>query len=131
MRGIPLGVALVALGLYLVGLGAAPYLDPPEGFHAEIAREMALRDIFWDSPRLEWAWVGPGRASVHLIAQPAGAGSTPILPIEGLTSDDWVMSASPRYVLKPDRYSSHSVILRWPGEGRAGGCTTSARRTVC
>jgi len=46
VRGIPLGVALVALGPYLVGLGAAPYLDPPEGFHAEIAREMALRDIF-------------------------------------------------------------------------------------
>jgi hypothetical protein len=69
VRGIPLGVALVALGLYLVGLGAAPYLDPPEGFHAEIARAMALRDIFWDSPRLEWAWVGPGRASVRLIAQ--------------------------------------------------------------
>ena len=28
------------------------------------------------------------------------------------------MSAPPRYVLKPDRYSSHSVILRWLGEGR-------------
>ena len=25
---------------------------------------------------------------------------------------------SPRYVLKPDRHSSHSVILRWLGEGR-------------
>jgi 4-amino-4-deoxy-L-arabinose transferase-like glycosyltransferase len=42
VRGVPLGVALVALGLYLIGLGAAPFLDPPEGFHAEIAREMAL-----------------------------------------------------------------------------------------
>ena len=42
MRGVPLGVALVALGLYLIGLGAAPFLDPPEGFHADIAREMAL-----------------------------------------------------------------------------------------
>jgi len=42
VRGIPLGVALVAAGLYLVGLGAAPFLDPPEGFHAAIAREMAL-----------------------------------------------------------------------------------------
>ena len=42
MRGVPLGVALVALGLYLIGLGAAPFLDPPEGFHAEIAREMAF-----------------------------------------------------------------------------------------
>src|SRR4029434_1741750 len=42
VRCIPLGVALVAAGLYLVGLGAAPFLDPPEGFHAAIAREMAL-----------------------------------------------------------------------------------------
>ena len=42
MRGVPLGVALVAVGLYFVGLGAAPFLDPPEGFHAEVAREMAL-----------------------------------------------------------------------------------------
>jgi 4-amino-4-deoxy-L-arabinose transferase-like glycosyltransferase len=52
VRGIPLGVALVAIGLYLVGLGAAPFLDPPEGFHAEIAREMALaRD--WITPRID------------------------------------------------------------------------------
>ena len=52
MRGIPLGVALVAAGLYLVGLGAAPFLDPPEGFHAAIAREMALaRD--WLTPRID------------------------------------------------------------------------------
>ncbi|PYN46050.1 MAG: hypothetical protein DME00_20145 [Candidatus Rokuibacteriota bacterium] len=52
MRGVPLGVALVAVGLYLVGLGAAPFLDPPEGFHAEIAREMAVaRD--WITPRID------------------------------------------------------------------------------
>ncbi|HXL45858.1 MAG TPA: phospholipid carrier-dependent glycosyltransferase [Candidatus Binatia bacterium] len=52
MRGIPLGVALVAIGLYLVGLGAAPFLDPPEGVHAEIAREMRLaRD--WITPRID------------------------------------------------------------------------------
>ncbi len=41
VRLIPLGVALVAAALYFVGLGDAPFLDPPEGFHAEIAREMA------------------------------------------------------------------------------------------
>ena len=40
MRGIPLGVALVAAALYLLRLGGAPFIDPPEGFHAEIAREM-------------------------------------------------------------------------------------------
>jgi hypothetical protein len=99
VRGIPLGVALVAAGLYLVGLGAAPFGDPPEGFHAAIAREMApfgagfseARDVFWDSPRLERVWaaggraflistVDPGRsvvralpqASVHVIAESGG-----------------------------------------------------------
>jgi 4-amino-4-deoxy-L-arabinose transferase-like glycosyltransferase len=52
VRGIPLGVALVAAGLYLVGLAAAPFLDPPEGFHAAIAREMTLaRD--WITPRID------------------------------------------------------------------------------
>jgi 2-polyprenyl-3-methyl-5-hydroxy-6-metoxy-1,4-benzoquinol methylase len=41
------------------------------------------------------------------------------LLIEGLPSDDWAMSGtSPRYVLKPDPHSSHSVILRWLGDGR-------------
>jgi 4-amino-4-deoxy-L-arabinose transferase-like glycosyltransferase len=41
VRGIPLGVALVALGLFLIGLGRAPFLDPPEGFHATVAQSMA------------------------------------------------------------------------------------------
>ena len=50
MRDVPLGVALVAVGLYFVGLGVAPFVDPPEGFHAEIARQMMLaRD--WATPR--------------------------------------------------------------------------------
>ena len=40
MRGIALGVALVALGLFLIGLGRTPYLDPPEGFHAAVAHGM-------------------------------------------------------------------------------------------
>lgn len=40
MRGVSLGVAVVAVGLFFVGLGAAPFLDPPEGLHASITREM-------------------------------------------------------------------------------------------
>jgi 4-amino-4-deoxy-L-arabinose transferase-like glycosyltransferase len=40
VRGIPLGVALVAAALYLLRLGHAPLVDPPEGLHAQIAREM-------------------------------------------------------------------------------------------
>jgi 4-amino-4-deoxy-L-arabinose transferase-like glycosyltransferase len=36
---VPLGLALLAVGLmYLLGLGAAPFLDPPEGLHAVIAQ---------------------------------------------------------------------------------------------
>ena len=51
MRGIPLGVAVVAAALYLLRLGHAPYVDPPEGFHAAIAREMArLGD--WVTPHV-------------------------------------------------------------------------------
>ena len=46
-------------------------------------------------------------------------GSTRTLPIEGQTFDDEAMSApSPRYVLKPDPHSSHSIILRWLGDGQ-------------
>src|SRR4029450_13416638 len=42
VRGVPLGVALVAVGLYFVGLSAAPFLDPPEGFHAAVARQREI-----------------------------------------------------------------------------------------
>jgi 4-amino-4-deoxy-L-arabinose transferase-like glycosyltransferase len=36
-------LALLAVGLmYLLGLGAAPFLDPPEGFHAVIAQTLRL-----------------------------------------------------------------------------------------
>ena len=52
MRGIPFGVAVVAVGLYFVGLGAAPFVDPPEGLHAEAARQMTeLGD--WITPRVD------------------------------------------------------------------------------
>ncbi len=51
MRGIPLGVAVVAFGLYFIGLGTAPYVDPPEGFHAEVARQMATSGE-WITPRV-------------------------------------------------------------------------------
>ena len=39
MPRVPFGLALLAIGLmYLLGLGAAPFLDPPEGVHAVIAQ---------------------------------------------------------------------------------------------
>jgi 4-amino-4-deoxy-L-arabinose transferase-like glycosyltransferase len=43
--------ALVAAAIAFVGLGEAPFVDPPEGFHAEIAREMLARGDFV-TPRL-------------------------------------------------------------------------------
>src|SRR5207244_1820043 len=48
-----------------------------------------------------------------------GDGSIRILPIRVPPSDDGAMSGlTSRYVLKPDPHSSHSIILRWLGEGR-------------
>lgn len=52
MRLIPVGVAVIAATLYLAGLGTAPFVDAPEGSHAEIAREMG-RDGAWMTPRLD------------------------------------------------------------------------------
>jgi len=51
VRLVPLGVAVVAAALFLSGLGAGPFVDPPEGFHTEIAREMLARRDFV-TPRL-------------------------------------------------------------------------------
>src|SRR5207244_10456749 len=48
----------------------------------------------------------------------AGGGSTRILPSRVPRLDDGAMSRpTTRYVLKPDPHSSHSIILRWLGEG--------------
>jgi 4-amino-4-deoxy-L-arabinose transferase-like glycosyltransferase len=51
VRGIPLGVAIIAAALYLLRLGQAPFIDPPEGMHAQIAREM-LRFGDWITPHV-------------------------------------------------------------------------------
>lgn len=40
--GVLWGVCLVVAALYFVRLGQAPFVDPPEGLHAAIAREMGL-----------------------------------------------------------------------------------------
>ena len=45
------GVALVAAALFFPGLGNAPFMDQPEGMHAAIAREMAVRGD-WVTPHL-------------------------------------------------------------------------------
>lgn len=50
MRAVALA-ALVAAAIAFLGLGEAPFIDPPEGFHAEIAREMLVRGDFV-TPRL-------------------------------------------------------------------------------
>jgi 4-amino-4-deoxy-L-arabinose transferase-like glycosyltransferase len=51
VRGIPFGVAVVTAGLYFLALGQAPFLDPPEGFHAEIAQSM-LESGDWITPHV-------------------------------------------------------------------------------
>ncbi|MBI2526982.1 MAG: glycosyltransferase family 39 protein [Candidatus Rokubacteria bacterium] len=50
-KHVLLGVALVAAALFLGGLGSAPFVDPPEGFHAAIARDM-LRSGEWITPHV-------------------------------------------------------------------------------
>jgi len=51
VRLIPLGAAAIAAALYLGGLGAAPFVDPPEGFHVAVARAM-VEGGDWITPRL-------------------------------------------------------------------------------
>jgi 4-amino-4-deoxy-L-arabinose transferase-like glycosyltransferase len=51
VRGIPFGVAVVTAGLYFLGLAQAPFLDPPEGFHADIAQSM-LESGDWITPHV-------------------------------------------------------------------------------
>ena len=48
---ILLGVAVVAVALFLSGLGAAPFVDPPEGSHAGVALEMT-RTGDWVTPHI-------------------------------------------------------------------------------
>src|SRR3989304_4517663 len=48
-RGVLWGVALVAAVLFFMSLGQAPFVDPSEGMHAEIAREMGLHGD-WVTP---------------------------------------------------------------------------------
>jgi 4-amino-4-deoxy-L-arabinose transferase-like glycosyltransferase len=52
VRGVPLGVAVVVAALYFLGLSSAPFLDPPEGFHAEIARNVVATGD-WTTLRLD------------------------------------------------------------------------------
>lgn len=40
--GVLWGVGLVAAALFFFGLGNVPFMDPPEGMHAGIAREMGV-----------------------------------------------------------------------------------------
>jgi 4-amino-4-deoxy-L-arabinose transferase-like glycosyltransferase len=47
--GVLAGVALVSATLFLTGLGRAPLIDPSEGMHVQIAREMSTRGD-WVTP---------------------------------------------------------------------------------
>jgi 4-amino-4-deoxy-L-arabinose transferase-like glycosyltransferase len=89
---VPFGLALLAVALmYLLGLGAAPFLDPPEGFHAAIAETLrqsgdwlTLRVNgvrYFDKPpltywlmALSFAAAGPGEAAARLWSALAAIG---------------------------------------------------------
>ncbi|HTG11287.1 MAG TPA: glycosyltransferase family 39 protein, partial [Candidatus Eisenbacteria bacterium] len=75
----------MAAALYVARLGAAPFLDPPEGLHADIAWEM-LRGAGWITPHLNgvpyfdkpplpywlmagaFAWLGPTETAARLVS---------------------------------------------------------------
>ncbi|HTI52648.1 MAG TPA: glycosyltransferase family 39 protein, partial [Verrucomicrobiae bacterium] len=81
----PLAVAIVAAALFLARLGAAPFLDPPEGIHAQIAWEM-LRGAGFITPHLDgvpyfdkppllywlmtgaFVWLGPTEIAARLVS---------------------------------------------------------------
>jgi 4-amino-4-deoxy-L-arabinose transferase-like glycosyltransferase len=82
---VPLAVAIVAAALFLARLGAAPFLDPPEGIHAQIAWEMLrgggfitphLNGVpYFDKPPLlywlmsgAFAWLGPTEIAARLAS---------------------------------------------------------------
>jgi len=46
VRLIPLGVSVIVAALVFAGLGDAPFIDPPEGFHAVVAHTMSARGDF-------------------------------------------------------------------------------------
>ncbi|MBI5628237.1 MAG: glycosyltransferase family 39 protein, partial [Candidatus Rokubacteria bacterium] len=69
-RWVPWGVALVAAALFFLGLGQAPFVDPSEGMHAQIAREITGRGDwitlhfngirYFDKPPLLYWLMAPG-----------------------------------------------------------------------
>jgi 4-amino-4-deoxy-L-arabinose transferase-like glycosyltransferase len=89
---VPFGLALLAVGLmYLLGLGAAPFLDPPEGFHAALAESLRrsgdwitlrVNDVrYFDKPplpywlmALSFSLAGPGEAAARVWPALAAVG---------------------------------------------------------
>ncbi|MBI2219029.1 MAG: hypothetical protein HYU51_17220 [Candidatus Rokubacteria bacterium] len=60
MRGVPIAVAAVAGVLCFTALGTAPFVDPPEGFHAALLAARAWDDALRRGP-------GAPRAGVLLV----------------------------------------------------------------
>jgi 4-amino-4-deoxy-L-arabinose transferase-like glycosyltransferase len=105
---VPFALALLAVGLmYLLGLGVAPFLDPPEGVHAAIAQNLresgdwiTLRvngvRYFDKPPLLYWlmsasfAVAGPGEAAARVWPALAAIG------VAAVTGRIGVMLGGPR-----------------------------------
>lgn len=106
MRGLPFGVAVVTAGLYFLGLGQAPFLDPPEGFHAEIAQSM-LESGDWITPHVNTVryfdkppvpyWLMAERSLRALLAE------------AGLTVTRATATPAPLYEVVPER--CHGAVL--------------------
>ena len=108
MPRIPFGLALLAVGLmYLLGLGAGPFLDPPEGFHAAVAESLRASGAwltlrvdgvrYFDKPplpywlmALSFSWAGPGEAAARIWPALSAVG------VAAITGRIGVMLGGPR-----------------------------------
>ena len=146
MPRVPFVLALLAVGLmYLLGLGAAPFLDPPEGFHAVIAQTLRVTGdwvtlridgvrYFDKPPLLYWLMAlsfhvgGPGEAAARVWPALAAVGIAAVTgrigvilggPRVGLLSGLMVAANMGMFVfgreVKPDMVFILFIVLAFGG----------------
>ena len=103
MRAVPFVIALVVVGVvYFAGLGRAPFFDPSEGFHAQIARTMAEGGD----------WVTPHVNGVRYFDKP------PLLY--------WLMAGTFRFVA-----AGEAAARFWPAAAALGVVAVKIGRASC